>query len=206
MAPYSAPSTQPMFSPAVLQGSWGPLRFYLHFQARSLALALVALSSRSFDRWYLTHWPSFAVLSAGSSTGGASRSNAPPGAIDRADDIPSLWQMTVGFPFNLGHLHIQVSLPRLLHWWHFPRAPSAGGTSHTGALRSALGRWCLQQWHSTALLLADRLSAQLFSRVILRPRSSALLFQKPQITKTQTQQSPNRHPRVQTPSINSTLV
>ena len=45
-----------------------------------------------------------------------------------------------------------------------PRAPSASGTLHTGALRSALCRWCLGQWRSTALLLADRLSPQLFLR------------------------------------------
>ena len=109
IALHGAPSIQPMLCPAVLQGSWGPLRFYPHFQARSLVLALVALSSRSFDRWYLTHWRSFAALSAGPSAGGTSRPSAPPGAFDRADDIPALWQMIVRFPFNLGHLHIQAS-------------------------------------------------------------------------------------------------
>ena len=105
--------------PAVLfsQGSWGFLRFYLHFQARPLTLALVlALSSRSFGRWYLTHWRSFAVLSVGSSIGGTSRTSASPGAVDRADDIPALWQMIVESPFNLGHLYIEASFPWLLLW------------------------------------------------------------------------------------------
>ena len=51
----------------------------------------LALSSRSFARWYLTHWRSFAALSAGSSANGTSRTSAPPGAVDRADDIPALW-------------------------------------------------------------------------------------------------------------------
>ena len=139
-----------MFSPAVLQESWGPLRCYLHSRLASLGCCL-----RSFDRWYLTHWRSFAALSVGSSAGGTSRTSAPPGAVDRADDIVGLWKMIVGFSFNLRHLHVQARLPRLLHWWRSPRAPSTGGTLLTGAL----GRWCLRQWRSsTALLLGDRLS------------------------------------------------
>ena len=58
---------------------------------------LLALSSRSFDRWYLTHWRSFTALSVG----GTSRTSAPSGAVDRADDIPALWQVIVGFSINI---------------------------------------------------------------------------------------------------------
>ena len=146
---YGVPPTQPVFSPAGLfwQGSRGPLRFSLHSQERPLVLALVlALSSRSFDRWYVTHWRSFAALSAGYSTNGTSRTSARPGAVYRADDIPTLWQMIVGFPFNLGHLHIQTSSPWLLLWyWGCLRTLLTGDILHTGALRSALSRRCLGQ-------------------------------------------------------------
>ena len=97
--------------PSHLAGVVGSLSLLPPLQARPLALALVVLSSRSFDRWYLTRWHSFAALSTGSSTGGTSRINAPSDAVDKADDIPALWQVITGFPTNLGHLHIQASLP-----------------------------------------------------------------------------------------------
>ena len=103
-----------------------------------------------------THWRSFAALSAGSSAGVTSRTSAPPGAVDRTKDTSALRQVIVGFS-SLDHLHIQASFPRLFLWRHSPRAPSTGGTLHIDALRSALGRWCLRQWHSSALLLADLL-------------------------------------------------
>ena len=95
MALDGAPSTQPMFSPAVWQGSSSVLP-PLH--AHPLALALVALFSRSFGRWYRTHWRSFSALSAGSSPGGTSCTSAPRGAVEWANDIPALWQVVVGFP------------------------------------------------------------------------------------------------------------
>ena len=153
---------------------------------------MVALSSHSFRRWYLTHWRSFAALSAGSSAGGASHTSAPSCAVDRANDIPPLWQVIVGFP-SLGYLHIQASLPRLLLWWPSPRDPSAGVVPYTLVfLRSAFGRWCL---------LLRRSSTALSWPFVCPPRSSSaggglrpsgsstlllnleVIFQKPQITK-----------------------
>ena len=157
MAPYGASSIQSIFSPAVLQGSWGPLRFYLHFQARPLALALVVFSSRSFDGCYLTRWRSFAVLLAGSSASGTSRTKAPHDAVDRADDISSLWQMTVGFPFNLvtstsrlaslgccsGSALLALLRPVVPHTLALSGALSAGGVSSSGTLqRSSLPTDC----------------------------------------------------------------
>ena len=41
------------------QELWGPLRFYLHIiqvGVPSRPLLVVLVFSRSFDRWYLTHW------------------------------------------------------------------------------------------------------------------------------------------------------
>ena len=92
----------------------------------------MALSSRSFDRWYLTLWHSFAAPSDDSSAGGTSCTRARPDAVDRADDVHTLWQVIVRFPFTLSHLHIQASLPRLSLWWRSHRASSAGGSLHTG--------------------------------------------------------------------------
>ena len=81
-----------------------------------------------------------------SSIGDTARTCALPGALGHVDDIPALWQMVVGSPFNLGHLHMQASFLWLLPWyWRCPHAPSTGSALHTGALRSALVRWCLGQ-------------------------------------------------------------
>ena len=88
----------------------------------------------------------FGALLGISSTGGISHTSTPPGALDRAGDISALWQMIVGSPFNLGHLYFQARFPWLLLWyWRCPRVPSTCSTSHTGALHSSLGRWCLGQ-------------------------------------------------------------
>ena len=150
--------------PSCLAGFVGSYSVLPPLRARSLALALVALSSRSFDRWYIVHCHSFVALSAGSSADGTSRTSAPSGAVDRSDDVPGLWQMVVGSPFNLGRLHIQASLPWMLLWyWRCPRAPSAGDALYTGALRSTLRRWYIRQCRSsTALPLTDRLFHQHF--------------------------------------------
>lgn len=157
---------------------------------------------RFFDRWYLTHWRSFAALSAGSSVGGTSRTRAPPaGAVDRANDTPTLWQVIEGFSL-LGYLHIQASLPRLLlsgtllaplrlvalHTLVLSVALSASSVSCTGAHNSASpGRPVICQ--------------PFFKWITLRPQSSTLLVQKPQIPKPKTRQSPRR-PRVQKYLVN----
>ena len=131
--------------------------------ARPLALTLVAFSSHSFDRWYLTHWCFFEALSASSSASGTSRTNAFFGGVNWADDISSLGQVIVGFPFGLGHLRILANLSRLSFWWRFSGAPSPGGMLYTEALRRALGCWCYRQWcSSSALLLANRLFPSYF--------------------------------------------
>ena len=63
---------------------------------------------------------------------GTLHTGAPPDVVDRADYISALWQLIVGNPFNLGHPHIQASLLQMLLCWGSLRAPSAGGTLHTG--------------------------------------------------------------------------
>ena len=61
MVLYCTPSKPLMFCPAVFQpGSWNLL---LHSRlSPSSADALVAHSSRAFDRWLLSHWRFFAAL------------------------------------------------------------------------------------------------------------------------------------------------
>ena len=149
MALYGAPLTLPMFFPALPQAGIGKSFFlqsrlaFLGFYSGGALLAhlqtvvpytLVLLRSalrRFLGRWYLTY------------------QRAPLVAVDQSDDVPALRQVIVGFPFTLGHLHIQASLPRLLLWWHSPRAPSVGGTLHSGAIRGVLCPWCLRQRRSS---------------------------------------------------------
>ena len=96
---YGAPSTPSTFSPAVLQRLWSPLRLYLHSRLLpsldccsggtllaflrpvvpyTLAILRSALG-RFLGRWCLTYQCSS------------------PGAVDRADSIPALWKVIVGF-------------------------------------------------------------------------------------------------------------
>ena len=119
--------------------------------SRSAASWAMALYGAPSTNGTLHTGVSFAALSAGSSAGGTSHTSTASCAVHRADDIPALWQLIMGFP-SLGYLHIQVSLPRLMLWWRSPRAPSAGGTLHTGTIRSVFGRWCLRQWRSSTAL------------------------------------------------------
>ena len=95
MAVYKTPSTQSIFSPAVLlPGVVGSSSVLPPLQASlpwMLLWYLLALSSRSF-----------AALSADDTL----LTNTLAGAVDRADDIPALWQVIVGLSFNLDHLHI----------------------------------------------------------------------------------------------------
>ena len=99
-----------------------------------------------------THWPFFATLLVGSSAGGISRTSAPLLALST---VPMPFPLSSNRPSwgtRLGHLQIPgrpslwlLFLPRSL------RACAAGGSLHTGAIRSTLGRWCLRKWRSAAL-------------------------------------------------------
>ena len=116
-------------------GSWSPLRFYLHSRGvpRRLLSYVLALFSRSFDRWYLTHWCSFAELSVDSSAGGTSCTSAPPEDADRVK-YPSSLASSRGVPVQSG-------------------SPSHPGQPPSAAVLVALsshsfGRWHLIHWRS----------------------------------------------------------
>ena len=61
------------------------------------AVALMGHSSRSFDRWLLSHWRFFVALSAGSSASGTSRTSASLLALSTGPLMsPALWQVPWG--------------------------------------------------------------------------------------------------------------
>ena len=155
MALYGARSTPPIFSSAVLQTeivesfffhsrltslgycSGGAIRTLLRpVVPYTLALLRSALG-RFFDRWYFTY----------------QRSSR--GAVDPADDIPSPWQVILGFPwvtstFRLASLaccsggaSLALLRPVVPYTLALSLVLSAGGVSGSGAL--------------TALLLVDQL-------------------------------------------------
>ena len=91
----------------------------------TLALLRGALG-RFLGRWYFTY------------------QRSSPGAVDRADDVPALWQVILEYPSGSPPNSRQTFL-RPLPWRCSPCARAAGGFIHTGAILSALGRWCLRQ-------------------------------------------------------------
>ena len=65
-----------------------------------------------------------------------------------------------------------------------------GGTSRTGNVRSALGRWYLGQWHSTALLLPNSVVPPALLAV---DRSSSSKLCSPTLTGSKKQKQKQRH-------------
>ena len=98
------------------------------------------------------HLRFFAALLVGSSVGGISRTSAPLQALSTVPMSFSLSSNRQSWGTHLGHLQIPGRPSfRLLLWPRSLRACAAGGSLHTGAIRSTLGRWCLRKWRSTAL-------------------------------------------------------
>ena len=88
----------------------------------TLALLRSALG-RFLGRWYLTY------------------SHSSPGAVDRAGDVPALWQVgTVSCSLRVTVLYPNSRLTSsgLLPWSRGLRARAAGGSLHTGAILKAL--------------------------------------------------------------------
>ena len=172
----------------------------------SSADALVVHSWRSFDQWLLSHWRFFAVLSASSSAGCyLTYQRSSPGAVDRADDIPSLWQVQRGsrqlrvtVPQIQAHHSVFLLLSRSLH------ACAAGGSLHTGATVTALSAGYI-----SGSLPTGRLPSS-YRRLTRRPPKAALLLKVEVIPKspknTKHDYLPSIPSKVQKPSINDPLV
>ena len=142
-------STGPTIS--LLSGKlWSHSSVLLPFQAIFSRLSLSWRSLRPFGRWYLTHWRSFAALSAGSSVGGTLRTSASPWRCRPGRGYPCSLAGNRGIPVWVTSKSKQASLGCCSGG--APYAPSAGGTLHAGAIPSALGRRCLRQWYSSAVL------------------------------------------------------
>ena len=93
---YGTRTTLPMYSPSC-PSDWGRRVFYFTLGQSPAAVALMAHSSRSFDRWLLSHRRFFIAISAGSSAGGTSCTNAPLLALStRPMMFPALWQVPWG--------------------------------------------------------------------------------------------------------------
>ena len=137
-----------------------------------MADVLVAHSSRSFDRWLPSHWRFFAALSASSSAGGTWCTSASlPGAIDRADDVPALWQVQRSSRLLRVTLpQIQVDLSGFLSWSRGPRARAAGGSLHTDAILKALSAGCVS---GSALYSSDLCRPVAAPKLLLQGGSSS---------------------------------
>ena len=133
---------------------WGRRVFYSNSDQTSAAVALMAHSSWFFDRCLLLHWRFFVALLTGSSAGDTSYTSSPPDAVDRADDVPDLWQVVLEYPsgsppnsrlasppaFALVAQSLSLCDRWLLTHWRFFSVLSAGGvfgSLSTGSVFSA---------------------------------------------------------------------
>ena len=170
---------------------WGHGVPYSTSDQRSAAVALMAHSSRSFDRRLLSHWRFSAALSRSVPRPVVPDVLAlPRGAVDGADDFPCCLAGTMGFPFTPGYPQIEADPSGLLLWWRSPCARATGGSLHTGVIFSAFSRWYLRQCALQRSVLADRLPPKLptVGRLFVLPKallsfSNLKCSRKYQITK-----------------------